>query len=86
MSRVYVYAWVQCCFHSFPSLSLVSEGAYSIDGQLHGDKRVPLQWHNQIWQSLEERQSAGKPCSECARSHWAWGKVNWSVGQVTAKS
>ena len=83
MSRVYVHAWAQCCFHSFPSLS---EGVYSIDGQLHGDKRVPLQWHNnQIWQSLEE--SAGKQCSECARrSHWAWGKVNSSVGQVTAKS
>ena len=24
---------------------------------------MPLQWHNQIWQSLEE--GAGKRCSEC---------------------
>ena len=24
---------------------------------------MPLQWHNQIWQSLEE--AAGKRCSEC---------------------
>jgi len=28
---------------------------------------VPLQWRNQIWQSLEE--GAGKRCSECACHH-----------------
>ena len=28
---------------------------------------MPLQWRNQIWQSLEE--GAGKRCSECASNH-----------------
>ena len=30
---------------------------------MRGDKRVPLQWRNQRWQSLKE--GAGKRCSEC---------------------
>ena len=28
---------------------------------------MPLQWRNQVWQSLEE--GAGKRCSECDRGH-----------------
>ena len=28
---------------------------------------MPLQWRNQIWQSLDE--GAGKRCSECDRGH-----------------
>ena len=39
---------------------------------------MPLQWRNQIWQSLEE--GAGKRCSECGVSlhplgTWRWGGV-----------
>ena len=51
-----------------------SEGADRVDGQLRGDKdRVPLQWRNQIWQSLEG--GARKRCSECEltdsfENHW----------------
>ena len=41
-------------------------GADSVAGQLRGDlKKMPLQWRNSIWQSLEE--GAGKWCSECDR-------------------
>ena len=40
----------------------LSEGADRVGGQLPGDKKCPLQWHNQFWQSLEE--GAGKRCSE----------------------
>ena len=36
----------------------LSEGADRVGGQLRGDKRVPLQWRNQVWQGLEE--GAGK--------------------------
>ena len=46
--------------YQYPNLS---EGADRIGGQLCGDKRVPLQWRNQFWQSLEE--GARKRCSEC---------------------
>ena len=46
--------------YQYPNLS---EDADRVGGQLRGDKRVPLQWHNQIWQSLED--GAGKRCSEC---------------------
>ena len=34
-----------------------------VGGQLRGEKRVPLQWRNGFWQSLEE--GAGKRCSDC---------------------
>ena len=65
-----------CCVAStvlileYPNLS---EGAESIGGQRRGDKdRMPLQWLNQCWQSLEE--GAGKRCSECGKGpnskHW----------------
>ena len=40
----------------------LSEDADTIGGQLCGD-RVPLQWRNQLWRSLEE--GAGERCSEC---------------------
>ena len=52
----------QCLeFDHYPNLS---EGADSVGGQLRGDKnRVPLQWRNQFWQSLEE--GAGERCSVC---------------------
>ena len=40
--------------YKYPDLS---EGAESVGGHLHGDKKRPLQWRNQFWQSLEE--SAG---------------------------
>ena len=40
----------------------LSEGADRVGGQLRGDKEYPLQWRNQIWQSLEE--GAGKRCSD----------------------
>ena len=37
----------------YPNLS---EGSVTVGGQLRGDEdRVPLQWRNQFWQSLEER-------------------------------
>ena len=53
----------QCLeFNQYPNLS---EGADCVGGQLRGDKRVPLQWRNQIWQSLQE--GAGKRCSECGK-------------------
>ena len=46
--------------YQYPNLS---EGADNVGGQLQGDKdRVPLQWRNCFWQSLEE--GAGKRCSE----------------------
>ena len=48
----------------YPNLS---EGADRVGGQLREDKRVPPQWRNQIWQSLEE--GAGKRCSECGSRH-----------------
>ena len=40
---------------------------------------MPLQWRNQIWQSLEE--GAGKRCSECV-----WGLVHRSVYGVLSSS
>ena len=46
--------------YQYPNLS---EDANRVGGQLCGDKRVPLQWRNQIWQSFEE--GAGKRWSEC---------------------
>ena len=49
--------------YQYPSLS---EGADRVGGQLHGDKRVPLQWCNHFRQSLEE--GAGKRYSECEGS------------------
>ena len=55
----------------YPNLS---EDADRVGGQLRGDRdRVPLQWRNQIWQSLEE--GAGRRCSECALDYEAHRKV-----------
>ena len=64
VSHVYVGAWALGCFYSHISTRMnLSEGADRVGGQLRGDKdRVPLQWRNQIWQSLEK--GAGKRCSE----------------------
>ena len=58
-----------CVFGRRVASSLISapafrRGADSVGGQLCGDtERVPLQWRDKFWQSLEE--GAGKRCSEC---------------------
>ena len=52
-SHVYVHAWKLSCFQPYSR-------------QLRGDKRVPLQWHNQFWQSLEE--GIKMWCLECGSS------------------
>ena len=61
----YVRAWALGCFCSLIKYPDLSEGADHVGGQLRGD-RVPLQWRNKIWQSLEE--GAGKRCPECGRN------------------
>ena len=38
---------------------------------------MPLQWHNQIWQSLEE--GAGKRCSECESESDSESMQSWSI-------
>ena len=61
MSRVYVHAWAQCCFHSFPSLS---ECAYSINGQLHGDKECPFSGitkSGRVWRKVLESSAQSVP-------------------------
>ena len=51
------------CFDAVSSTVLFLKGADSVGRQLRGDNyRVPLQWRNQFWHSLEE--GAGKQCSE----------------------
>ena len=65
-SHVYVRALALGCFYSHISTRTFRRAlTASLHGQLRGDKRVPLQWRNYIWQSLEE--GAGKRCWECGR-------------------
>ena len=61
-------AWALGCFHSLISTQTFRRAlTASVDSC--AEIRVPLQWRNQIWQSLEE--DAGKRCSECGR------EVDW---------
>ena len=63
--------------YQYPNLS---ESTDHVDGQLNGDKRVTLQWRNQIWQSLEE--DAGKWCWECEGHHQSGEHRNHFKGSV----
>ena len=57
--HVYVRAGALGCFQSYLYRNLIA----SVDSWA---EIVPLQWRNQIWQSLEE--GAGKRCAECAHA------------------
>ena len=60
-SHVFVGAWALCCFHNLTSTQTFG-GRWTAARRW----RVPLEWRNQIWRSLEE--GAGKRCSECGPS------------------
>ena len=64
--------------HQYTNLS---EGADRVGGQLRGD-RVPLQWRDQIWQSLEE--GVGKQCSERASTAVS-GESSRTAGQTPSQ-
>ena len=60
--RVYVRAWALGCFHSLIGTRTFRRALTASVDSYAEIKGVPLQWRNQIWQSLEE--GAGKRCSE----------------------
>ena len=52
--HVYVRAWAQGCFHSYPNLS---EGADRVGGQLRGDKECPFSGitkSGRVWRKVPE--------------------------------